>query len=267
METDNHQPAKYADFAARLDAAMRSRNVSVNSLVGEFNISRTAIDKWLAGVTLPNAERLLSLAAYLRVPVEDLVGNDEAKRRSRVRKVTAREHPAAPQFGEVVKRVQFKRPAREAPDPLRMERVEGNLVYSLMDWAEKVVPHIRPEAHVAEYPRINGPVFRYFPDLLIVEDGPLIGVEVTVGCLDNDAVHRLAGLGYNWREATKGAPLVLVFINTDTDTLPVEILHEIFDPFKAAGLFSEVFLYPGPGPGIFDDVTTELARMLKTPKP
>jgi transcriptional regulator with XRE-family HTH domain len=268
MEPSNNSEAKFADFAKRLSDAMAARDVSVHKLVGEFGVSPQAIKKWLDGATWPDQQRLIELAIYFRMDVSDLVGADEAKRRSRVKKVVQFRHPIDPDSGATVRRVQFKTPARGVPNVHQVRGFEEDLTYSLMDWAFEIAPHLREDAQLVAYPRVKGPLFTYYPDLMIAgDDGPIVAVEIKVAPYSSTLVQTLTGVGYNWRASGNKAPLLMVYVDSSGERDFAQLAGEAFAPLKNEGLFASIFTYPAPGPGVFDDIKNELARILKTPKP
>lgn len=65
------------DFAARLQALRKAKNLSQEALADRLGVSRQAIGKWESGSALPSIDNLLELAAILETTVDYLLTGTE----------------------------------------------------------------------------------------------------------------------------------------------------------------------------------------------
>jgi transcriptional regulator with XRE-family HTH domain len=197
-----HPQRRYAEFGARLRDLLIQRGLTPADVAEHLGVSGQMILKYQRGNAMPPLARLQRLAEFLAVPVETL---DDVNSRY----VSQRRPPPPTQRPPLS--AAPARPRQEAQAPSLKEQ----LADELFTWARLHLPMIRRDLEVPDYPRVHGPYFRYQPDFLVVGDhGPLLAVDIKVG--ENWwSWAELVGEAVNWREATHGAPLLVVWIASD----------------------------------------------------
>ena len=220
----NYSPAfkaRFTLFGDRLGRALGANSLTPADVSGRLRISTQMVGKYLRGESLPSPRRMLELSELVGVTVDQLLEGIDTERQ-----------PRTPQ---ALRLLQNERLESEAKTPLtrnnrggsesilqrdlwgnlgdpHQPRPEQIIIEEVADWATNCVSGIRPDAFVSKFPRIDGPLFKYRPDLMIEDDlGPLLAVEVKGGNFF-DRIPMLAGLALNWQKATRGAPLIVCWV-------------------------------------------------------
>lgn len=61
------------DFAERLYTLRREKGLSQEQLAEKLNVSRQAVSKWESGTSLPESDKLLAIADFFGVSMDELV--------------------------------------------------------------------------------------------------------------------------------------------------------------------------------------------------
>ncbi len=64
----------------RIKQLRERENISQSSLAGELDTTRAAVNAWEMGISHPSMQSLIELSRYFRVPVDYLLGLEDADR-------------------------------------------------------------------------------------------------------------------------------------------------------------------------------------------
>jgi len=295
-----HPEAKYPEFAERLNNFLSDSGLSVKELAAALGISAQMVGKYLRGESMPVAKRLLDMADALKVDVGALVGGESPRAPgpkrspSPVRAITTTRSPST---GRLHTQESLFEPealsmliAPGVPDVPRVpltssvwdgvsrgvSRLHTLILHALREYCDRSPLARAVDANAVSDLRVRGPYGRALVDIAITISGrPVVGIEIKSGI--GGQLAGLTGVALNWKLATGGAPLLVVWVvpTTPEDRSrmgPIkEDLRALREPAPSATLgplIDSTWILPSDDPeaGLVG-LLTRVSEILVGPKP
>lgn len=62
---------------SKIKALMDKKGITAYRMAIDLNFPQSTVSEWLSGAYIPKADKLLKIAKYLEVPIEDLIDEEQ----------------------------------------------------------------------------------------------------------------------------------------------------------------------------------------------